>query len=253
MNGKFRRGLAPDRERRHARRAGRGPVQQLPRQVAGLAVPAHRPGLPLPDVRRRPVVEEMAPTLGKFYVKAGARREPRAVGQLQGRLPGQRAGAGGPRPVRRQPALRVRSARPASASSASRSTASPPSPARWRAARSSAAPAARCTSCVNQDILVGSERVRIESCATRIPARHGVVNLRPGARLRHRLPAGPHAADRAAVVDRDDNLLVRSGLSGDEAYLVVRYEYTPGFDELDALATGGAGATSGSTTTSRSA
>ena len=24
-----------------------------------------------------------------------------------------------------------------------------------------------------------------------------------------------------------------SGVSGDEAYLVVRYEYTPGFDELD--------------------
>jgi hypothetical protein len=38
----------------------------------------------------------------------------------------------------------------------------------------------------------------------------------------------------------EDNLLVRSGaLSGDEAYLVVRYEYTPGFDELDAMSTGG--------------
>ncbi|MDH3645005.1 MAG: flagellar motor protein MotB, partial [Gammaproteobacteria bacterium] len=38
----------------------------------------------------------------------------------------------------------------------------------------------------------------------------------------------------------EDNLLVRSGaISGDEAYLVVRYEYTPGFDEIDALATGG--------------
>ena len=33
----------------------------------------------------------------------------------------------------------------------------------------------------------------------------------------------------------DDNLLIRSGaLSGDEAYLVVRYEYAPGFDEIDA-------------------
>ena len=30
-------------------------------------------------------------------------------------------------------------------------------------------------------------------------------------------------------------------MSGDEAHLVVRYEYTPGFDELDALATGGQG------------
>ena len=36
--------------------------------------------------------------------------------------------------------------------------------------------------------------------------------------------------------------LVRSdGLSGDEAFLVVRYEYTPGFDDLDAVATGGQG------------
>ena len=40
----------------------------------------------------------------------------------------------------------------------------------------------------------------------------------------------------------DDNLLVRSsGLSGDEAHLVVRYEYTPGFEELDAVAVGGQG------------
>src|SRR5260370_36234420 len=40
----------------------------------------------------------------------------------------------------------------------------------------------------------------------------------------------------------NDNLLVRtSGLSGDEAYLVVRYEYTPGFDKLDAVAVGGQG------------
>ena len=34
---------------------------------------------------------------------------------------------------------------------------------------------------------------------------------------------------------RDDNLLVRRRrLSGNEANLVVRYEYTPGFDKLDA-------------------
>src|SRR5258708_7194690 len=31
------------------------------------------------------------------------------------------------------------------------------------------------------------------------------------------------------------------GLSGDEAFLVVRYEYTPGFDKLDAVAVGGQG------------
>src|SRR5258705_13445157 len=39
-----------------------------------------------------------------------------------------------------------------------------------------------------------------------------------------------------------DNLLVRtSGLSGDEAYLVARYEFTPGFDGLDAVSYGGQG------------
>jgi hypothetical protein len=36
--------------------------------------------------------------------------------------------------------------------------------------------------------------------------------------------------------------LVRSsGLTGDEAYVVARYEYTPGFDDLDAVAVGGQG------------
>ena len=40
----------------------------------------------------------------------------------------------------------------------------------------------------------------------------------------------------------EDDLLVRdSGLRGDEAHLVVRYEYTPGFEELDALSVGAQG------------
>src|SRR5438445_11308150 len=40
----------------------------------------------------------------------------------------------------------------------------------------------------------------------------------------------------------NDSLLVRnSGLSGDEAYVVVRYEYTPGFDKLNEVAVGGQG------------
>ena len=39
-----------------------------------------------------------------------------------------------------------------------------------------------------------------------------------------------------------DQLLVRSdGLSGDEAWLVAQYEFTPGFDEIDSLAAGGTG------------
>jgi hypothetical protein len=40
----------------------------------------------------------------------------------------------------------------------------------------------------------------------------------------------------------DDALLIRSGaLSGDQAYLVVRYEYAPGFEEIDALSAGAQG------------
>ena len=52
----------------------------------------------------------------------------------------------------------------------------------------------------------------------------------------------------------DDNLLVRSGgVSGDEAYLVVRYEYTPGFDDTRCRRRRRAGPRTGSTTTCGSA
>src|SRR2546422_2910908 len=50
--------------------------------------------------------------------------------------------------------------------------------------------------------------------------------------------ANAHYASQAAA----DSLLVRtSGLSGDEAFLVARYEYTPGFGDLNALSAGGQG------------
>jgi hypothetical protein len=68
----------------------------------------------------------------------------------------------------------------------------------------------------------------------------GTVNLRPGRDydidyLQGRLLLAEPLSSTAV-----DNQLVRSGgLSGDEAFLVVRYEYTPGFDELDAMAAGG--------------
>jgi hypothetical protein len=40
----------------------------------------------------------------------------------------------------------------------------------------------------------------------------------------------------------NDNLLVRTnGLSGDQSFLVVRYEYTPGLDKLEQVAVGGQG------------
>ena len=92
----------------------------------------------------------------------------------------------------------------------------------------------------HQDILGGSERVRIELRDKDSGIVTGVVNLRPGIDydidyLQGRLLLTEPLSSTAA-----DNLLVRSsGLSGDEAYLVTRYEYTPGFDDLDAVSLGG--------------
>src|SRR2546430_10816297 len=94
----------------------------------------------------------------------------------------------------------------------------------------------------HQDILTGSERVRIEIHDKASNIATGVVNLQPSvdcdidylqARVRLSQPLSSTA---------NDNLLVRtSGLSGDEAFLVVRYEYTPGFEQLDQVAVGGQG------------
>jgi len=94
----------------------------------------------------------------------------------------------------------------------------------------------------HQDVLTGSERVRIELRDKDSGLVTGVVNLRPGIDydidyLQGRLLLAEPLSSTAA-----DNLLVRSsGLSGDEAYVVTRYEYTPGFDEIDAVAVGGQG------------
>ena len=91
-----------------------------------------------------------------------------------------------------------------------------------------------------QDILAGSERARIELRDKASGIVTGVVNLTPVMDydidyLQGRILLAEPLASTAA-----DTLLVRSGaISGDEAHLVVRYEYTPGFDEIDALATGG--------------
>jgi flagellar motor protein MotB len=91
-----------------------------------------------------------------------------------------------------------------------------------------------------QDILAGSERVRIELRDKVSGIVSGVLNLTPALDydidyLQGRILLAEPLASNAA-----DNLLVRSGaVSGDEAHLVVRYEYTPGFDDIDALSTGG--------------
>ena len=94
----------------------------------------------------------------------------------------------------------------------------------------------------HQDILTGSERVRIELRDKDSGIVTGVVNLRPVLDYDIDYLQGRILLTEPLSSTAEDNLLVRSaGLSGDEAYVVARYEFTPGFDDLDAMAVGGQG------------
>ena len=94
----------------------------------------------------------------------------------------------------------------------------------------------------HQDILTGSERVRIELRDKDSGIVTGVVNLRPGIDYDIDYLQGRLLLTEPLSSTASDNLLVRSsGVSGDHAYVVTRYEYTPGFDDLDAVAIGGQG------------
>src|SRR6185295_4843097 len=94
----------------------------------------------------------------------------------------------------------------------------------------------------NQDILTGSESVRIELRDKDSGLVTGVVNLRPVLDYDIDYLQGRILLAEPLNSTEDDNQLVHSnGASGQEAYLVVRYEYTPGFTEIDALNTGGQG------------
>ena len=91
-----------------------------------------------------------------------------------------------------------------------------------------------------RDILTGSERVRIELRDKASGIVTGVVNLMPAMDYDIDYLQGRILLTEPLSSTVDDNLLVRSNaVSGDEAYLVVRYEYTPGFDDINAMATGG--------------
>jgi flagellar motor protein MotB len=91
-----------------------------------------------------------------------------------------------------------------------------------------------------QDILGGSERIRVELRDKTSGIVTGVVNLVPSMDYDIDYLQGRILLTEPLSSTVDDNLLVRSNaVSGDEAYLVVRYEYTPGFDDIDAMATGG--------------
>jgi len=92
----------------------------------------------------------------------------------------------------------------------------------------------------HQDLLAGSERLRIEVRDKASGIVTGVVNLTPGIDYDLDYLQGRILLTEPLASTSDDNLLVRSGgLSGDEAYLVAHYEFTPGFDEIEAMSVGG--------------
>ncbi len=94
----------------------------------------------------------------------------------------------------------------------------------------------------NQDILSGSERVRIELRDKDSGLVTGTVDLRPALDYDVDYLQGRILLAEPLSATADDNLLVRTGgLSGEEAYLVVRYEYSPGFDQINTLTRGGQG------------
>src|SRR5499433_1179444 len=94
----------------------------------------------------------------------------------------------------------------------------------------------------HQDILTGSEKVRIEIRDKASGIVTGVVNLRPNVDYDIDYLQGRILLSEPLSSTARDNLLVRGdSLAGDEAYLVVRYEYSPGFTELDALSVGAQG------------
>lgn len=94
----------------------------------------------------------------------------------------------------------------------------------------------------HQDILKGSETVSVEIHDKTSGIVTGVVNLKNTTDYDIDYLQGRVLLAQPLSSTADDNLLVRSsGLSGDQAYLVVRYEYTPGFDELNEIAAGGQG------------
>jgi hypothetical protein len=91
-----------------------------------------------------------------------------------------------------------------------------------------------------QDVLEGSESVRIEvrdkDSGIVIAAR----NLTPVLDYDINYLQGRILLSQPLPATADDDLLVHSGsISGNPAYLVVRYEFTPGFDDPDTLVAGG--------------
>lgn len=90
-----------------------------------------------------------------------------------------------------------------------------------------------------QDLLIGSERMRVEVRDKATGLVREVARLQPELDYDIDYIQGRVLLSEPLSAIADDRLLVRNdGLSGDEVWLVVQYEYTPGFDEVDALNVG---------------
>jgi len=91
-----------------------------------------------------------------------------------------------------------------------------------------------------QDILTGSERLRVEVRDALSGTVVGVKNLANGLDYDIDYIQGRILLSEPLSASATNNLLVNAGdLSGYQTYLVVRYEYTPGFDNIKDVATGG--------------
>jgi hypothetical protein len=91
-----------------------------------------------------------------------------------------------------------------------------------------------------QDVLEGSESVRIEVRDKDSGIVLGVKNLSPVLDYDIDYLQGRILLSQPLASTADDSLLVQSdSTGGNPAFLVVRYEFTPGVDELDTLAIGG--------------
>ncbi len=91
-----------------------------------------------------------------------------------------------------------------------------------------------------QDILQGSERVRIEIRDKDSNIVLGVKNLTPALDYDIDYLQGRILLTQPLASTADDSLLVHTdSISGNPVFLVARYEYTPGVEDLDAMAFGG--------------
>ncbi|WP_323845285.1 OmpA family protein [Microbulbifer magnicolonia] len=92
----------------------------------------------------------------------------------------------------------------------------------------------------HQDLLSGSERLRVEVRDKDSGLVLGVKNLTPVIDYDIDYIQGRVLLNKPLSALANDNLLIQDGsYNGNPQFLVARYEYTPGFEEMDTLAVGG--------------